>query len=114
NHPVLETSLGQMHDMMIIGSRLAVPIMLIMLLSAIVEGFSAKTMPQLNMQSFGMPLRVVVGVAALVFVYPAICSAIIPPDWQFNLVEMPEGPFGDMLYDLGEMVERMGQDSGGY
>ncbi len=108
NNPALSMALVQARDLLILGVKFAVPIMLIMLLNNIVEGFVAKTMPQMNMMSLGMPLRMVIGVSAMVFVYPVMCAAIIPGDWEFNLQDMPEGPFGDMLVELSTMVEMMG------
>ncbi len=98
---------GQISEMLTLGVRMAVPIMMIMLMNSVVEGFITKTMPQMNIQVLGMPLRVVLGLCLLIFVYPAICMALVPADWQFNLHEMPEGPFGDMLMDLSGMVQAM-------
>lgn len=114
NHPVLLMSLDQAQGLVKLGVQLALPIMLIMLLNSIVEGFVAKTMPQMNIMVLGMPLRVVLGVTALVFVYPVMCVTLIPPGWQFNLTEMPEGPLGDMLLDLSLMVRQMGIDTAIY
>ena len=87
---------------------MAIPIMLIMLMNSVVEGFITKTMPQMNIMVLGMPLRVALGVTALIFIYPAICMALVPPGWRFNLTDMPEGPLGDMLVDLSFMVRGMG------
>ena len=106
-HPVLKMTVQQATDLVKLGAQMAVPIMMIMLMNSIVEGFVTKTMPQMNIQVLGMPLRVVLGLSTLIFVYPAICMALVPADWQFNLVEMPEGPLGTMLMDLSEMVKEM-------
>lgn len=107
-NPVLESGIEEIQSMMIIGVRMAMPIMLIMMMTNIVTGFITKTMPQMNIQVLGMPLKITIGVCSLIFVYPAICMALIPADWTFNLVEMPAGPLGDMLIDLSEMVAKMG------
>jgi flagellar biosynthetic protein FliR len=109
NSPVLEMTVLQATELIILGARMAVPIMMIMLMNSVVEGFVTKTMPQMNIQVLGMPLRVVLGLSALVFVYPAMCMALVPHDWEFNLVEMPPGPIGTMLNDLQAMVRAMGQ-----
>lgn len=109
NHPVYLMAKLQASELITLGARMAVPIMMIMLMNSIVEGFVTKTMPQMNIQVLGMPLRVVLGLSTLVFVYPAICMALVPADWTFNLVDMPEGPLGTMLLDLSEMVKAMGQ-----
>ncbi len=108
NNPVLEMTAVQATELVKLGAQMAVPIMMIMLMNSVVEGFVTKTMPQMNIQVLGMPLRVVLGLSALVFVYPAICMALVPHDWEFNLVEMPEGPIGTMLNDLQAMVRAMG------
>ena len=107
--PVVTMGLAQASGMIELGVRMAMPVMMIMLMNSVVEGFVTKTMPQMNIQVLGMPLRVVLGLSVLIFVYPAICMALIPADWHFNLREMPEGPMGNMLIDLSGMVEAMGQ-----
>ncbi|MDR0362382.1 MAG: flagellar biosynthetic protein FliR [Planctomycetota bacterium] len=106
--PLYAASRLQAEAIFTVGLRLAIPIMLVMLMNSVVEGFVTKTMPQMNIMVLGMPLRVVLGLSALIFVYPAICVALVPPDWRFNLVKMPAGALGDMLNDLGELVEAMG------
>ena len=109
NNPVLSMGLVQATALIKLGVQMAAPIMTIMLMNSVVEGFVTKTMPQMNIQVFGMPLRVVLGLSVLMFVYPAICMALVPHDWTFNLVEMPDGPIGTMLTDLQEMVQAMGK-----
>lgn len=108
NNPVLSMTQAQATALMKVGVQMALPIMSIMLMNSIVEGFVTKTMPQMNIQVFGMPLRVVLGLTVMVFIYPSICMALVPYDWQFNLTDMPEGPLGDTLVDLSVMVEMMG------
>lgn len=108
NHPALMMGTLQVTEMLRLGARMAVPVMMIMLMNSIVEGFVTKTMPQMNIQVFGIPLRVVLGLSVLVFAYPALCMALIPDDWKFNLEMMPEGPIGDMLVELSGMVQTMG------
>jgi flagellar biosynthetic protein FliR len=106
--PVLRMSMEQARGLLLVGVELSVPIMLIMLMNSVVEGFITKTMPQMNIMVLGMPLRVALGVTALIFIYPVICIALVPPDWRFNLSDMPSGAFGDMLVDMSFMVREMG------
>lgn len=107
NNPVLSMSLVQATALIKLGVQMAVPIMSIMLMNSIVEGFITKTMPQMNIQVLGMPLRVVLGLTVMTFIYPALCAMIVPYDWQFNLVDMPEGPLGQTMVELSEMVKMM-------
>lgn len=113
NSPVLSMGYAQATGLMRLGLQMAMPIMLIMLMNSIVEGFVTKTMPQMNIQVLGMPLRVILGMTALIFVYPAMCMFLVPGDWNFNLVEMPEGPLGNSLLELSQMVRDMGGSTGG-
>ncbi len=106
--PLLRMSLEQARALLVVGLELAIPVMLIMLMNSVVEGFITKTMPQMNIMVLGMPLRVVLGLSALIFIYPAICQALMPPDWRFNLSVMPEGALGGMLDDLSFMVRELG------
>ncbi|MDR1612111.1 MAG: flagellar biosynthetic protein FliR [Planctomycetota bacterium] len=99
---------SQVGAIFMVGMKLALPVMLIMLMNSVVEGFVVKTMPQMNIMAFGIPLRLVLGVTALILVYPALCIHLAPPDWRFNLVEMPEGALGDMLLDMSFLVRAMG------
>lgn len=109
NNPVLSMSYVQATGLMKLGMQMAMPVMLIMLMNSIVEGFVTKTMPQMNIQVLGMPLRVILGMTALIFVYPAVCMLLVPGDWRFNLVDMPEGPLGNSLLELSQMVKDMGK-----
>jgi flagellar biosynthesis protein FliR len=99
---------SQVEAIFLVGMKLALPVMLIMLMNSVVEGFVTKTIPQMNIMAFGIPLRLVLGVTALILVYPAMCIHLAPPDWRFNLVEMPEGALGDMLLDMSFLVRAMG------
>jgi flagellar biosynthetic protein FliR len=112
SHPVLAMALLQISTLIRLGLQMAGPIVLIMLLTSVAEGFVTKTMPQMNIQVFGMPIKVAVGLTALVFLYPALCAVLIPPGWRLNLSDMPDGPFGEMLGDLSRMVAEMGRGSG--
>ena len=109
HHPALVMSWDQATALVQAGLRMAGPVILVMLLTSIVEGFITKTMPQLNIQVFGMPLKVTVGLCTLIFLYPALCAVLVQPDWRFNLEYMPDGPFGDTLAKLAQMAAAMGR-----
>ncbi len=106
--PILRMSLEQAQGIFILAIKLATPIMLIMLMNSVVEGFITKTMPQMNIMVLGMPLRIVLGVTSLIFIYPLICVTLMPQDWKFNLSSMPDSVFGDMLVDMSFMVQQIG------
>jgi flagellar biosynthetic protein FliR len=108
-HPALVMSWDQATALVQTGLQMAGPVILVMLLTSIVEGFITKTMPQLNIQVFGMPLKVTVGLCTLIFLYPALCAVLVRPDWRFNLEYMPDGPFGDSLAKLAQMAAAMGR-----
>jgi flagellar biosynthetic protein FliR len=104
NSPALAMTYVQATSLIRLGVQMAGPVILVMLLTSIAEGFITKTMPQFNIQVFGIPVKVAVGLCTLIFLYPAICALLVPVDWRFNLQEMPEGPFGDSLTELQQMV----------
>ncbi len=116
NYPVYKMGTIQALELVKLGAQMSIPIMMIMLMNSVVEGYVTKTMPQMNIQVLGIPLRVVLGLSTLIFVYPAICMALVPHDWQFNLSDLlqfrindtPEGPLGTMLQELSDMVVEMG------
>ncbi len=125
NNPLLEMSAVQADGLMKLGAQLAIPVMMIMLMNSVVEGFVTKTMPQMNIQVLGMPLRVVLGLSVLIFVYPAMCTILVPEGYVFGLhsiqtnpdglkmAVMPEGPLGDMLRELSDMVRAIGERTPG-
>ncbi len=80
--------------MMEVGVRLAMPVMLVMLLNSVVEGFITRTMPQMNIMVLGMPLRVVIGLGVLMFVMPSLIMAM-------------EGMFHDMLNMLDQYTQAL-------
>ncbi len=67
----------QAERMFVVGLRLAMPILLVMLMNSLIEGFITRTMPQMNIINVGLPLRVTVGVLALVFVMPGVAWALV-------------------------------------
>lgn len=125
NNPLLEMTAVQAGAMMRLGAQLAIPMMMIMLMNSVVEGFVTKTMPQMNIQVLGIPLRVVVGLTVLNFFYPAIIMMLVPEGYVFGLhsitttpegvemVTMPGGPLSDMLTEISDMVRAMGEATPG-
>jgi flagellar biosynthetic protein FliR len=107
-NPILAMGYVQATSLIRLGLQMSGPVILVMLLTSVVEGFITKTMPQMNIQVFGMPVKVAVGMAALIFLYPAACAMLIPPYWRFNLREPPDGPFGSALGELYQMVRDLG------
>ena len=110
--PVLERTVGEMDRMFDVGLKLALPVMMVMLLNSVVEGFVTRTMPQMNIMVLGIPLRVTLGLTALFFVLPAACRFLVP---QGTLaLDLPaSGPFRDMFFDLADTVKEVGRTSGG-
>ncbi|MDR3210302.1 MAG: flagellar biosynthetic protein FliR [Planctomycetota bacterium] len=106
--PLLRMTLIEAQRIFSLGLQLAIPISLVMLLNSVVEGFITKTMPQMHIMVLGVPLRVVLGLTSLIFIYPIICYALMPPGWRLDLEQMPEGAFGDMLQNLSLMVSEWG------
>lgn len=111
--PLAIFSSYQCAQFMIVGLRMAVPVMLVMLLNSVVEGFITKTMPQMNIMVMGMPMRVVLGLFVLMTIFPATCAMLMPPGWEFNLGDMPDSPFGSLLEDLSELTKGLGGGGGG-
>jgi flagellar biosynthesis protein FliR len=46
--------------------RLSMPVLLIIMLENVVLGFITKTVPQLNIMSFGFPVRILLGLVVLI------------------------------------------------
>ena len=67
--------------------QLAAPVLLVMLLNSLVEGFVTRTMPQMNIMVLGLPLRVTLGMFGLLFMMPAVVHALVVVDEQGVAVE---------------------------
>ena len=65
-----------MNSMFLVSLRLAMPVLLVMLLNSVVEGFITRTMPQMNIMVLGLPLRVALGMTALMCMMPAMLAAL--------------------------------------
>lgn len=66
----------QAQAMFIVAVQMATPVLLIMLLNSVVVGFVTRTMPQMNIMVFGLPMRVALGVTVLMLVIPIFGEAI--------------------------------------
>lgn len=68
--------MDQTNAMFIVGIQLAVPVLLIMLLTSVVEGFITRTIPQMNIMVLGLPLRLCLGMIAIFFAMVPICHVL--------------------------------------
>lgn len=64
-------------DFFILGFKIAIPIILIILLTDLVLGLVARTVPQLNVMILGLPLKILVGLTSIAFMLPIITKCII-------------------------------------
>lgn len=60
-----------------IGFKIAIPIVLIVLLTDITMGLVARTVPQLNVMILGLPVKMLVGLSCVAFALPIILKMII-------------------------------------
>ncbi|KGN03400.1 flagellar biosynthesis protein FlhB [Clostridium novyi A str. 4570] len=59
-----------------LGIRIAIPIVLIIILTDLTMGLVAKTVPQLNVMILGMPVKIVLGLGVLALSLPVILNII--------------------------------------
>lgn len=104
-----DASLMEVHQLYIVGLQLSMPVLLVMLLNSVVEGFVTRTMPQMNIMVLGLPLRVVMGITAVMFIMPSFCAALSDPSWVFNTEQPPDGILGSMIWRVSEMVKALGR-----
>jgi len=60
-----------------IGVKIAIPIILILLITEITMGLIARTVPSLNVMILGMPVKILVGLACFSIALPMLSNAII-------------------------------------
>lgn len=60
-----------------IGLKIAIPIVLIILITDITLGLMARTVPQLNVMILGMPVKILVGLSCLALAFPIILKLIV-------------------------------------
>jgi len=94
--------------MFVVALQLAMPVLLVMLLNSVVEGFVTRTMPQMNIMVLGLPLRVALGMTALVLTLPAICYAL-DDGTGHSLEGENSGILSAMLLDLADAVALLGR-----
>ncbi len=63
---MLDLMLGLLTSMMELAIRIAAPLLCLIFLETVAMGFIARTVPQMNILSFGFPLRILLGVGILV------------------------------------------------
>lgn len=68
---VPETVTGLLGLVFVLGTRLAAPLILVLVVSEIAMGMIARSAPMLNLLAIGVPLRVLLGLALLIVVAPA-------------------------------------------
>lgn len=64
-------------EFFVIGFKIAIPIILILLITEIVLGLVSRVMPQLNAMILGMPIKLLVGLSAFGVLIPMIMKAIV-------------------------------------
>lgn len=60
-----------------IGLKIAIPIMLVMILTDITLGLISRTVPSLNVMILGLPLKILVGLTCIMFSLPIIVNQLI-------------------------------------
>jgi len=60
-----------------IGLKIAIPIVLIILITDIVLGLVSRTVPQLNIMILGLPVKLLVGLTAIMLALPVIFKGIV-------------------------------------
>ncbi|WP_206869039.1 fused FliR family export protein/FlhB family type III secretion system protein [Clostridium zeae] len=61
----------------IIGLKIAIPIVLIIIITDLTMGLISRTVPQLNIMILGMPIKMLVGIASFMIALPMIIKAIV-------------------------------------
>ncbi len=55
-----------------LGLKIAIPIILIIIITDLCMGLVSRTVPQLNVMILGMPIKILVGLSCFALVLPAI------------------------------------------
>lgn len=105
---MLEGMCEQTDGMYLLGVQIAMPVILVMLLTSTIIGFVTRTMPQMNIMVFGMPLRIVLGLMVIIFMIPGLCETLAGGGIADIWLEKPEGgALRDMLDTVYETVDFM-------
>jgi flagellar biosynthetic protein FliR len=92
---MLETLRGLLSGCYVMALKIAAPVLVVFMLVSVVMGFIGKTVPQINILVVGFPLRVTIGLAALI------------PTFGATLVVFSDS-YRDTVDAVGEMIRRMG------
>lgn len=76
NREILGYIIQVVFEFFTIGIKIAVPIMLIILITEIVLGLVSRVMPQLNAMMLGMPIKIFVGLTTFVISIPLVMKII--------------------------------------
>ena len=57
--------------------QIALPLMMILFLTDIIMGMLARTVPQINVFILGLPLKVLIGIAIMIILIPAVSESIV-------------------------------------
>ena len=91
--------------------QVAMPIIAITLIISVIIGFVTRTMPQMNIMVFGMPLRVTLGLISIMLLIPGVCTAFAGAQeghiWFDNT---GDGLWHDMLEILAQTIAQMGPE----
>lgn len=63
----LETMIAVVHSGFELAIRVAMPVLCVLFIETVAVGFIMKTVPQLNVLSFGFPIRILAGISAVYF-----------------------------------------------
>ncbi|KHD38291.1 flagellar biosynthesis protein FlhB [Clostridium acetobutylicum] len=61
----------------VIGFKIALPVVLVLLITDIVMGLMSRTVPQLNVMILGMPIKILLGLTCLMIILPLIAKVLI-------------------------------------
>lgn len=64
------------NEFFLIGLKIAIPIVLIIILTDLTMGLVARTVPQLNIMILGMPVKILVGIGSFAFVLPMFIKLV--------------------------------------
>lgn len=105
---------AQVDGMLTASIQVAMPVVVIMLMASVIIGFVTRTMPQMNIMVFGMPLRVVLGLLSILFLIPGMMSAFAgSPDEVHTFFDSEnDGLWRQMLDIIWKTLGVMGKNSG--
>lgn len=66
-----------------LGIRISLPITLVILVINIILGLASRSVPQLNVMILGMPIKIVVGIAGIIFTLPLMTKMFV---WGFETI----------------------------